>query len=286
MGVYWFRTNTGGAPQEITVRDSSFATKVADPFKMMEMNVDDFVVEPGYVMMDVHERIETSSCIITSVEAYIKRGCTLLLVQHLVTSLCWYREQYEQFLERIQSPGLEYMIIPVVPVHLLKPEVVRFFSRKGCPFLCVKVSNADDLFAVKWEWIVQAQGYKRIPFTMIVKDLENTSNNYAELWSKVCDQYGIIKLTDLQDDEILSFQNLKDSGIFPKQGGIISGGSADYNLFYTGRGRGVDDEPHFLYHDSVPDVTISKGRILQVNQIVSKDVKGTHRKVSFHKHFV
>ncbi|MYL71195.1 hypothetical protein GLW00_10040 [Halobacillus litoralis] len=290
MGAYWFQgyveNEKGPCFSECTVKEKKFVRDRTGKEAFTLMVVDGFHVSPGHVMLDQKEPLALSPSVTDTGNRYIKRGCTLLLTQHLVTSLRHYRNQYDHFLNRCQSLPIDYMVIPVVPAKMLRPEMVRFFARKGSPFLCVEVQSAGELIDVCWEWIAQAQGYKRMPLTLFVKDTENTSNNYAELWSSLCEQYGIIKLTDVQDDEMLSLKNLKDSGIYPHKGGIVPGGHADYNLYRFSEDRSFEEAEDFRYHNSVPNVTVMNGQVKQVNQKVIDETPGSHIKVKIHKHFV
>lgn len=290
MGAYWFRTNMEGvektALHELTVTQNHFTQNRTGAIPYLQMNTEGFVVTPGQVMMDVVEPLENAPSLKTTAETYIKRGCTLLIIQHLVNSLCHFRKHYDTFLTELCGLPVDYMIAPIIPAPIVRPEMIRFFSRRGCPFLCIQVEKKEELSSIKWEWIVQAQSYKRMPVTLIVKDSENTYDNYSELWSSICEQYGIIKLSDLQDDNILSLQNIKDSGIFPQRGAFQTGGFADYNLYLRCEGAIFDEQQNIRYHDSVPNVTVSRGLVKQVNQTIIDESAGSHVKVGIHKHFV
>ncbi|SFF61775.1 hypothetical protein SAMN05216353_103125 [Halobacillus alkaliphilus] len=290
MGAYSFSAYVekegGGEVEERLVYGEKFVRNHSGSKPYVHMNTDGFFVTPGYVMLDNFEPISFSSTPEETAGNYIKRGCSLLLIQHLVTSIRHYRQLYDEFLNKLSGIPVNYMVVPVINAKLIKAEMVRFFARKGCPFLCIEVDLINDLKNVSWEWLVQAQAYKRIPLTIRVKDSENTSNNYSELWSSLSKQYGIIKLSELQDDEIVSFQNLKDSGIFPSRGRFTSGGQADYNLFWKIQHSLIDEQEKFIYHNPVPNVTIMNGQVKQVNQTLVDRKPGTHIQVKLHKHFV
>ncbi|KHE67336.1 hypothetical protein [Halobacillus sp. BBL2006] len=285
MGAYWFR-DTEGIKREVSVCGEKFVRDRVGDALYRFMDTTGFYVTPGHIMIDSKDPLEDADSLILKSEEYIKRGCTLLLIQHLVTSIRHYRELYDFFLEKLRGISVDYMILPVIEAKVVQPEMVRFFSRRGCPFLCIVVKSEAELVEVKWEWLVQAQSHKRIPLTLIVKDQKNTSNNYLEMWSSLCKQYGIIGLTDLQDDEMVTAQNLKDSGIFPRKGGFLPGGQADYNLYSVDETLTFDEQGNFRYHNSVPKVTVMNGSIKQVNQNVMDHEPGSHIKVKIHKHFV
>ncbi|CDQ19506.1 hypothetical protein SAMN05192559_104267 [Halobacillus karajensis] len=290
MGAYWFQgyveSDTGPYFSECTVNKDKFVRDRIGKESYKYMVLDGFSISPGHVMLDRIHPIASSPSVKDTGNDYIKRGCTLLLTQHLVTSLRHYRAHYEYFLTLCKELPLDYMIVPVVPAKLLRPEMVRFFARKGSPFLCIEVGSRKEFDEVCWEWLAQAQSFKRMPLTLFVKDTENTSNNYSEMWSSLCEQYGIIKLTDVQDDEILSLQNLKDSGIYPIKGSIVPGGQADYNLYRMSKGPTFEEQEDFRYHNAVPNVTVMNGQVKQVDQKISDQKPGSHIKVKIHKHFV
>jgi hypothetical protein len=193
---------------------------------------------------------------------------------------------YESHVNLLVSLPLDYMLIPVVPACKITPEMIRFFARKGCPFISIEIKSLSDLYTIKWEWLVQAQAHKRIPLTIFVNEPENTSNNYTEIWSAISSQYGIIKLTDLQEDEYLSRQNCKDSGIYPLRGTLHPGGQADYNLYAVSEPPTFEDEQNISYHKSVPAITVICGKPKQVNQTIIDRTPGKHVPVMIHKHFV
>ncbi|TGB04538.1 hypothetical protein [Halobacillus salinus] len=286
MGAYWFLDQDANRRPEFTVHGSKFSRDRVGGVRYVEMITEGFTITPGFIMLDTKEPLEQASSPNETAENYIKRGCTLLVVKHLVTSIRHYREKYDHFLKTLESLPVPFMVTPVIPAHLLNPEMVRYFSRKGSPFLCVEVQCPEDLDSLKWEWIVQAQSHRRIPLTIFVKDGENTSVNYTDLWSQRCEQYGMIRLTDVQEDEWLTFQNLKDSGIYPNRGAFVYGGQADYNLFRKGGGSTFDEQDKFRYHNAVPDVTVIGGRIVQVQQQVIDHRSKQHVRVNVHKHFV
>lgn len=286
MGAYWFRHQKKGSYSDLTICGEKYVRDRIGKHRYMEMVTEGFQVTPGYIMMDINSPLETADSPIETASNYIKRGCTLLVVKHLVTSICHYREMYNHFLKRLESLPIPYMVAPVIPVHLLIPEMVRYFSRKGAPFLCVELECAEDLSSITWEWIVQAQSHRRIPLTIFVKDGENTSINYADLWSALCEQYGMIRLTDVQEDEWLTYQNLKDSGIYPNRGDFVYGAQADYNLYWEPKDSTFDEQGKFRYHNAVPDVTVISGRVVQVNQTLVDNHSKQHVRINVHKHFV
>ncbi|WP_226579321.1 hypothetical protein [Halobacillus litoralis] len=290
MGAYWFQglieDDSESGFREFTVLKDKFVRDRIGRESYKYMALDGFRVTAGHVMMDRKEPLASSSTRMKTAENYIKRGCTLLLIQHLVTSLRHFRAHYDHFLNNLQWMPLDYMIIPVIPGKWVRPEMIRFFARKGSPFLCIEVQSKEELSGICWEWIVQAQAYKRMPLTLFVKDSGNTSNNYSEMWSSLSEQYGMIKLTDVQDDEVLSSQNLRDSGIYPGKGGMVPGGQADYNLYRIDQDRKFAEQGDFIYHSAVPNVTVMNGQVKQVNQKLIDRKPGSHRKVKIHKHFV
>ncbi|MBH0229580.1 hypothetical protein [Halobacillus yeomjeoni] len=288
MGAYWFKVEKDSQElfEEWTVYGQKFVRDRVGQEHYMYMDLSTFDVTPGLVFMDINHPLEGSPHPHQTAEEYIKRGCTLLLIQHLVSSIRHYREVYDSLLKKLEGLPLDYMIIPTVPAKIVRPEMVRYFARKGCPFLCIEVNNVTDFAHVSWEWLAQAQGHKRIPLTIFVKDSENTNENYPELWSSLCNRYDIIRLTDLQDDEVVSGQNLKDSGIFPHKGSFITGGQADYNLSLKQKVPLFDEQAKFRYHDAVPNVTVMNGKVKQVNQKVVDREPGSHLTVKVHKHFV
>ncbi|MCA0970355.1 hypothetical protein LCM20_07120 [Halobacillus litoralis] len=286
MGAYWFIHQKEGTRSETTVYGNKYVRDRIGKMHYIQMDTSGFSVTPGHVMMDVNDPLEESAHPVQTSESYIKKGCTLLVVKHLVSSIRHYRELYDQLLKKLEPIPVPYMVTPVVPAHLLRPELVRYFSRKGAPFLCVEVKGPEELRSVTWEWIVQAQSHKRIPLTIIVKDGENTSVDYTDLWDALSRQYGIIRLTDIQEDEWLTSQNLRDSGIYPNRGDFIYGGCADYNLYRQEEGSTFDEEDDFRYHNAVPDVTVVSGKVVQVNQTLIDYTPQSHVKVNVHKHFV
>ncbi|MFQ3542988.1 hypothetical protein Q7A53_02800 [Halobacillus rhizosphaerae] len=290
MGAYWFSSFMDEGEQfrfgELIVHEDHFIRDAIGQGHLRKMNSDGFIAAPGYVMVDYAAPISTSSSRITACEDYIRRGCTQLLIQHPVNSIRRYRTIYHSFLAELGQLPVDYMIVPVITSSLVTPDMIRFFARERCPFIQIELDTAVDLEEVAWEWLVQAQSLLRIPFSIVVKKEENSEYIINHLWPKKCAQYGMIKLTDPQLEERVTPQNLRDTGIFPNKGGFKPGGYADYNLFWQEEDQIVDGQDQFIYHGAVPDITVMRGMVLQVNQEVTANYQGKQQKVSIYKHFV
>ncbi|WP_173916304.1 hypothetical protein [Halobacillus sp. Marseille-Q1614] len=250
------------------------------------MNVDQFVVTPGYVLLDKAEPVSRSPSPEDLCADYIRRGCTLLLVQPPVCSNNYYRQEYECLLEKLKGLPVDFMVVPSVDSQVLHAGMVRYFAREKCPFIIVETEDMDALEDVAWGWISQAQCYKRIPLTFNVKNRRNTETNCERLWVNLCDNYGIIRLTDTIEDGALTLKNLKDSGIYPYKGALSSQAYADYNLYRRNQEELVDEDGYFLYHEAVPSVTVMRGELLQTDQIIETNTSGRHMTSSIYQHFV
>ncbi|UOQ42718.1 hypothetical protein MUN89_12130 [Halobacillus salinarum] len=290
MGAYCFSTFLEEEDQckigELTVNKDRFVREVIGQAKVGKMNSEGFFVSPGHVMIDFNSPVWCSSSIQDTCEHYIQRGCTLLLLQHPVSSIRRFRADYAAFLEQLPKLPVDFMIVPVIPSAFVKPDMVRFFAKEGCPFIQIELDSAEDVQDVPWGWLTQAQSYKRIPLTVTLRSEENSTYLLNYLWPEICKQYGIIKLSDIQEAELLTKQNLRDTGIYPNKGGFRPGGYADYNLYWQPENKIFDGEDPFIYHNAIPDVTIMRGKVIQVQQQVEPTASGEYQRITVYQHFV
>ncbi|WP_181348244.1 hypothetical protein [Thalassobacillus sp. CUG 92003] len=245
---------------------------------VFNVNMDGFLVAPGKVMLDVKRPLFASSSRVKDAEDYMARGCTLLLVQWPMTASGSFRKTFHTFKQSLRHLPVDHMIVPKVPIQLLTSDMVRFLGRQACPFIMIEVEEEHFLHAKAWEWLEEGQSFRRIPFTV-------SSPALWSKWQEMCQYYGMIHLVDPIEDE-LTLENLKVSGIYPYKGRLIPNGYADYNLYWLGEGSPIDGEINFRYHDAVPNVTVMRGKITQVNQSVLASDPGKSMNVAIPKHFV
>ncbi|WP_431799120.1 hypothetical protein [Halobacillus andaensis] len=130
---------------------------------ILNVNVNHFIIAPGHVMIDTSFPLSRSPSPVTLSEYYLKKGCTLLLVQLFVHSKYQFKSEYGQLVEKLKGLPVDYMIVPRVSSHALHPDMVRYFARKKTPFIIVNAEDREELDEVAWGWIAQAQSYRRIP---------------------------------------------------------------------------------------------------------------------------
>ncbi|MFC7060446.1 hypothetical protein [Halobacillus seohaensis] len=291
MGAYWFHGTMFEGDQtkygELFVNGDKF-NKPSQQLneQVVNMGIDRFIVAPGQVMVDTCIPLSRSPSPLEDCTSYIKKGCTLLLVQQFIYTNRHYRMEYEQLVKKMSDLAIDFMIVPRISSHVLQPEMIRFYARQKSPFIIVSVENLEDLQDIPWGWMVQAQCNRRIPFTYSVKKRRNSEMNYERFWTNICTKYGIIKLTNPIKDGLLTLNNIKDTGIYPYKGALTDSAFADYNLYERNVDELVDEGGYFLYHDAIPNVTVMRGQLLQINQKLESLTKGIHFKSSIYKHFV
>ncbi len=122
--------------------------------------------------------------------------------------------------------------------------------------------------------------------TYSVKNRRNSEMNNERFWTNLINNYGIIGLSQPIGEERLTFQNLKDSGIYPYKGTLRAGAYADYNLYEKISNDLIDEEGFFLYDEAVPVATVMRGYLTQIRQIAEPYCTGIFFKSSIYKHFV
>ncbi|WP_163526226.1 hypothetical protein [Halobacillus ihumii] len=290
MGAYWFYVQTLKGTQAITrqisVSQQHFTKRSSRNYECKQMDATGFVATPGYVMLDLDTPLSQSPSLIEDSQRYVQKGCTLLLIQFPIHSSFHFKVIYQQFVKQFKYLPIDYMFVPTIKPQSITQEMVRYFARESCPFILIDSEDEDELKEVAWDWLVQAQSHKRIPFGLLVRNSRKRERIHDKLWIKLCEHYGIIRVTNALSEAPLSKANLKDSGIFPYKGGFMDSGYADYNLYYDEEGLMVDDHADFRYYEAVPEVTVMRGQIVQVNQQVQTIVPGIHYKGSIYQHFV
>ncbi|UOQ93574.1 hypothetical protein MUO14_00765 [Halobacillus shinanisalinarum] len=290
MGAYWFNVHTLKGNQaltrQISVYQQRFSKRTLWINDFKQMDVTGFIATPGHVMLDLDKPLSRSPSPILDCQQYIQKGCTLLLIQFPIKTSFHFKSMYQQFIEQFRYLPIDYMIVPTISPLAITQEMVRYFSRQSCPFILIDVEDEQGLDEPAWDWVVQAQALKRIPLALLVRNRRIRKMIHDKLWVKISDRYGIIRLTDPLTEAPLSRSNLKDSGIFPYKGGFMNRSFADYNLYYDEEGLMVDDHAEFRYHDAVPNITVMRGRVVQVDQKIQDLEPGIHYKGSIYQHFV
>ncbi|MBM7552472.1 hypothetical protein [Thalassobacillus pellis] len=291
MGAYYFYQHTWNnenwRKKELMVEEGLFVRRFRPAQSPFELNLDAFHVAPGFVFVDIAYPLYTSLAKVQLGEEYMKRGCTLLIVQLPIRSSLQYKNKYEAFLQQLKELPVDYMVAPVIPPQILQPAMVRYFGLMKCPFILFEADKARELKEVAWEWLAQAQGYSRIPIAPLFSPEAEDFQKMDMIWKKIVDHCGMITLNDPITDLPLSSRNLRISGIYPAKGALVPGGFGDFNLFLHDGSKVIDDPEEFSYHGSVPNATILRGRVVQASQkLTGKEMKGTHLKVSIPKHFL
>ncbi|WP_028783028.1 hypothetical protein [Thalassobacillus devorans] len=291
MGAYYFYQRTWHKDEwmnkEVLVEEDRFVRRFLAASHPMELNVDAFHITPGYVMVDVATPLYPSADKMTLSFDYLKRGCTLLIVQLPIKTSHLFKEKYESFCRMLAGLPLDYMITPVVAPRLLTPAMVRFFGMQKVPFILFEGTDEKVYEEVAWEWLAQAQSYSRTPIAPLVSpQKENHPKVYTE-WNKIVEHCDMITLQDPVTDLPLTSKNLRRAGIYPYKGELVPGGQADFNMHLHNGDTLIDDPAEISYYGSVPDITIKDGNVIQIHQqILNEKVTGMHRKVSIPMHFV
>ncbi|GGF09451.1 hypothetical protein GCM10010954_04870 [Halobacillus andaensis] len=253
---------------------------------ILNVNVNKFIIAPGHVMLDTSFPLSRSPSHVSQCYEYMKKGCTLLLIQLFIYTRKHFKKEYEQMQNFLKDLPLDYMIVPRISSHVLHPEMIRYFALEKAPFIIVHAESTEQLEDVAWGWIAQAQSHRRIPLTYSVKNSRNSEMNNERFWTTLTHNYGIIKLSQPITNGRLTLQNMKDTGIYPYKGTLRTHAYADYNLYEKTSIELIDEEENFLYHEPVPAITVMRGRPIQVQQKVEPNTKGIFFKSSIYKHFV
>ncbi|SDJ67551.1 hypothetical protein [Sediminibacillus albus] len=293
MGVYYFYSEfffdeNSWNTQSVSVENEKFARELCGKGNAMELNTDHFWVGPGKVYLDYEEPVYYQTSPENTIKKFIYRGCTLLLCQMPVLSHTNYKEKFNQFKKQLSGMAIDYMIVPRLPVSILKPDLVRYFGRKRLPFILLDANNEQELKEVKWEWIQQAQGLTQIPLLLVTEvQTKNENKKIAGTWESIVETYGIFTIIESSLAVPLSKNMLKMTGISPYKGEILAQASADYNLYLQHKVQSIDEQPEFRYHKAIPEVTVAKGRVIKVNHIIQcLEGSGSYTHVSIPRHFI
>ncbi|MCP3025864.1 hypothetical protein [Halobacillus sp. A5] len=290
MRAHWFHgimyENNQSFYGELFVNKDKFLEPTEAYSHLLNMNVNKYVIAPGHVMLDISFPLSRSPSPEDLSYSYMKKGCTLLLVQFFINSRYQFKLEYKQLIEKLKNLHVDFMIVPRVSSQVLHPDIIRYFAKEKAPFIIVDAESLEQFDEVPWGWIAQAQSYRRIPITYSVRNSRNSEMNNERFWTNLISNYGIIGLSQPICEERLSFQALKDSGIYPYKGTLRPKAYADYNLYEQSSNGLIDEDMNFLYHETVPAVTVMRGKVTQVRQVTAHNLKGLFFKSSIYKHFV
>ncbi|MFD1018480.1 hypothetical protein [Thalassobacillus hwangdonensis] len=291
MGAYYFFQKLWEDKQwsesEIRVEGERFVRSYSGKEPVVEMDLSALQVTPGNVFVDTSCSVYHSPDRQSIAQAYLKKGCTLLIIPLPISSSMEYKHKYHTFLTTLEDFPLDYMVAPLFPPRLLDAAAIRYFGRQKCPIILVGIERVSDMEGIGWEWFVQAQSHSRIPISPLINEKNVDYQKLWSAWKALASSCEMITLEDRIGVDPLPFRTLRQTGIYPYKGAFIAGGYADYNLYLHHEAELIDDCEEFSYHDAIPNVTIMNGKVLMINQKMSEEnVRGRHLTVSIPKHFL
>ncbi|UFT97618.1 hypothetical protein KO561_10305 [Radiobacillus kanasensis] len=294
MGVYYFYSDNVledgiWKSKSIHIEDGCFTRSFSSIDGIQEINVDRFWVGPGKVYVDEEESVFDALSPETTAQKYVNRGCTLLLCRLPIRSSISYKKRFKTFKNNLSFLPIDHMIVPTIPIRILKPHHIKFFGRMKVPLILVEVSDVTDLDFVKWEWIQEAQQFSRTPIMIREGQRfdEKNGRQLFPLWQTLCEDRDIITLQEPVTELPLSKNTLRITGISPGKGELIENGCADYNLFSLEKDPTIDGDSHFRYHKAIPTITVSRGKVVKENHLVNTEkMQGEYMEVSIPRHFI
>ncbi|WP_407268692.1 hypothetical protein [Radiobacillus sp. PE A8.2] len=293
MGVYYFYSdyiyNEGTwRSSYVSVEGEKFVRNINRKKSAWEMDVSSFWIGPGKVYVDVEEPLYDLVDIEHTGKKYMYRGCTLLISQFPIKHSLHYKQPFINFKKKLSSLSIDYMVVPRIPLSVLRTEHIRYFGRVKVPFIIVEARSIDEMLQIKWEWMEAAQSFSGIPIVCTHAPSRKPQKEVIEVWENICDYYKIHTLNEPITEFPLSNESLRLAGISPFKGEYFHQGYADYNLFQFEKSPIIDEHSKFRYHKAIPIVTVSKGQVIKSSNLIEleEEVQGSYRKISIPRHFL
>ncbi|WP_078546094.1 hypothetical protein [Litchfieldia alkalitelluris] len=241
-------------------------------FTFMKMNLSNYLLTPGHVMMNYTFTETTPFKEFKAVlqKDYVDKGCTTLI------SICDVKKEYELFdkINRkkntlINSP-IDFYIGIKIPLKLLTPSFIRACKRVKIPIVIVEIDDVSDLQQVPWGWIKEAfypYFFPLIPKWNIKEKSFFNANNHIGLWDEIMAEHGIASINACPEEGVpLSLDLLKKMGVYPDKGDIRIRGAMDYNLYnIDDLSYSLEQKPSFDFQTFRPIITMHKGKFLKVD---------------------
>ncbi|QDP40454.1 hypothetical protein [Radiobacillus deserti] len=294
MGAYYFYSDyvlEDGMwkSKSVHIENGLFTRSFKNMEGIQEIHVEDFWIGPGKVYVDIEEPVFHALSPETVAQKYLYRGCTLLLCQLPIRSSISYKKRFRAFKENLVNLPIDHMVVPTIPVRILRPHHIKYFGRMKVPFIGVELACSEDLNSVKWEWIREAQQFSQTPIILFRRDRKEglDSKELFKEWKELCRIHSIVTLQDPVREFPLTKHALRVTGISPGKGELIENGCADYNLFQREKEPIIDEDSHFRYHKSIPIVTVCRGQVVKENHLVNTEkMQGEYMEVSIPRHFI
>ncbi|ANB61138.1 hypothetical protein [Anoxybacteroides amylolyticum] len=231
-------------------------------YRWMRMPVSEFVMTPGYVMLDFSFGNPRSFSEFKSYmqQHFLAKGCTTLLVVCNVR----YEKQLPDALQHLRlhllNSPIDYFIGVKIPLRTLTPSFVRACKRLHIPVLFVELNGDERIEKLAWGWMYDT--FASYPLPLVPYWLTPPTKQAEQHWQHVLAHARIPFLPFALKERVpLALDVLKKIGIYPQKGDIRIGGELDYNLY--AKSNLVAEMFAVDYDKHVPVITVHNGKVMK-----------------------
>ncbi|MEI5907197.1 hypothetical protein WAK64_09020 [Bacillus spongiae] len=221
-------------------------------YRYMKMNVSPFILTPTHTMVDWHFPITGTKAEkeLYTRNHYLQKGCTTVL------QLLELKYQFEleptigNARKSLMNNCVDFVLGLTCPARLITLEFIRKCKKWKIPIIRVQINSKEEIDQIKWSWVKQAlYSYPIVFVPQFTKEIEKNRHESMSLyWQNTLNNDKIPFIsTPFFQYQVLSIDNLKKIGIYPKRGNFLVGGEVSYNLYDPKLNTKVEDKPMFHY---------------------------------------
>ncbi|TLS35902.1 hypothetical protein [Pseudalkalibacillus caeni] len=262
-----------GEKKKLVIKDGKveFITGSVRLKRRIACNMERFVMAPGKIMMDRSLLQLENEAFKERLKSYQKIGCTTLLVICNVTKERKLPEEINNALDKMKNSSLDFVIGVSVPMIKVTPGLVQQCNKHLIPYIIAEPETEKDLQTVPWEWVQQ----KIFPYNAVIApDLhklhlpERKRILLEKQWKEISGRLTIPTNTTIPEmNEQIDFSLLKQIGIFPQKGRILSKSDLDYNLFPLIESMAFEEDEKVIYHKREPVYSVLRGQVMKSGEI-------------------
>ncbi|MGD7008003.1 hypothetical protein [Metabacillus sp. 84] len=242
-----------------------------DRFHCMKVNLEDYVMTGGQVMLDSCTEEDQS---FASFKEHMKnnvlgRGCTCfisIIPVNRSKEIAVKTAKRRQIL--INAPADHYLALKC-PIKSLTPSFIYEAKKQQISLIFAELNNESDYQSFTWPWLRDALYLHPVTFIPFWNHRE-PNPKLDRQWSAFMGRTGIPVLPhSIHPLQPLKIADLRILGIDPEKGRVRLNGDADYNLFTKNTlSDSVETKPHLDYDNHIPTISIQRGRVLKAGQAV------------------
>ncbi len=238
-----------------------YSSNYFSKYKYMRLNTTDYVLTPGYQMIDF------SVISINNFQNFKERmkylqtiGCTSIITACHVRSEVHFLEELKRAKHALNNSSIDYLIGIKIPLLKLTPTLVRKCCKHKVPIIFTEINDPNEIYTIQWQWIRN----ELLPYQVMIVPIWNVSaqtrtlNKMKNEWEE---QLTINKITTQletpKEHTPLNKPFLLNIGIYPNKGSMQTGTAADYLLFSKQKLKEAAGD----FRNLAPEIVYANGQV-------------------------